>query len=120
ISEEKVNAILDLNEKGFTYKEISSRLEVAGGTVSNYLKAFNRTNPFKYNINEDYFKNIDSKAKAYFLGLIYADGNLRLSKNGKSYIFSLILQTCDKEILDKLLKETETDRPLGYNNPSTF
>ena len=30
----------------------------------------------KYNINENYFENIDDNNKAYILGLIFADGNL--------------------------------------------
>ena len=33
------------------------------------------------NINEDYFKTIDSAEKAYLLGFIMADGNLFLLKS---------------------------------------
>ena len=28
----------------------------------------------KYSLNENYFQELDSKDKAYFLGFIYADG----------------------------------------------
>lgn len=34
----------------------------------------NKINSRKYTINENYFKNIDTEEKAYWLGFIYADG----------------------------------------------
>ena len=30
----------------------------------------------KYSVNDNYFENIDSEDKAYFLGFMMADGNL--------------------------------------------
>ena len=53
----------------------------------------------KYNIDEDYFKIIDTEDKAYFLGFIYADGCIcKASK--KQYTFALKLAEQDKYILD--------------------
>ena len=51
----------------------------------------------KYTFNENYFENIDSQEKAYFLGFMYADGCVAKKQN-----FSRItLQERDKEILEK-------------------
>ena len=30
----------------------------------------------KYQVNQEYFKNLDSSEKAYVLGFLYADGNV--------------------------------------------
>lgn len=50
----------------------------------------------KYEIDTEYFEKIDTEDKAYFLGLLYADGNLAKSE----YSVSISLQERDKEILD--------------------
>lgn len=51
-------------------------------------------------VNEDYFCNIDSPDKAYFLGFIMADGNMYKRKNG-TYQFSIKIKNTDKDILFK-------------------
>lgn len=48
------------------------------------------------NINDDYFYNINSEDKAYFLGLLLADGSMHKNRNR----FSIALHVQDKEILD--------------------
>lgn len=48
----------------------------------------NSENSKKYKINEEYFKNIDTPEKSYFLGLLFADGNM--AKNSSSVSISLI------------------------------
>ncbi len=55
--------------------------------------------------NEDYFKVIDTEEKAYWLGMIYADGTItynKLQKNGKTRNrFKLTLKATDKPHLEK-------------------
>jgi predicted HTH domain antitoxin len=52
----------------------------------------------KFPLNEQYFDDIDSEDKSYFLGLLYADGcNSRSAKNKKS--IKIELQEGDKDIL---------------------
>lgn len=48
----------------------------------------------KFKVNNDYFEKIDSKDKAYFLGLLIADGNNEVKG------FRLQLKESDKDILD--------------------
>ena len=58
-------------------------------------------------INENYFKVIDTSEKAYFLGLIMADGNMYL-KNNKLQ-FSIKLKSTDSDIIYKLSKAVGFD-----------
>lgn len=52
----------------------------------------------KYPINEDFFDNIDTEEKAYFLGFLYADGC-----NQMEHFWSTVLslEVADQEILQK-------------------
>lgn len=61
-------------------------------------------------VNEDYFKNIDTAEKAYFLGLIMADGNMHLKKDNNKYLFSLKLKSTDCDIIYKLAQAIEFDK----------
>lgn len=64
----------------------------------------------KYCFNESYFKIINTKVKAYFLGLITADGSIH--KNGKTITVGLLKE--DKYLLDILATE------LHYKNPNYY
>lgn len=62
----------------------------------------------KYNINESYFDIIDTEDKAYFLGLLYADGYNYEKENS----VSINLQENDVDILNKFKSFINSDRPL--------
>lgn len=64
--------------------------------------------PRKYKINDDFFKEVNTEEKAYFLGLMYADGYNGL-KNGK---FKLSLQNGDIDILEKFKKALSFEGPI--------
>ena len=53
--------------------------------------------------NENYFEVIDSEDKAYFLGLIYADGCLINDSKNFRYRLVLKLHTKDKHILEEFI-----------------
>lgn len=55
-------------------------------------------NKRKYKINEDYFENIDTEEKAYWLGMLYADGSVSATQNG----FKLSLKSDDIDVIKKL------------------
>jgi DNA-binding transcriptional regulator WhiA len=62
----------------------------------------------KYTLISDYFKNIDSENKAYWLGFIQADGSIDGPRENQ---LRIKVQTSDKVILEKLIID------LGYNGP---
>ena len=62
----------------------------------------------KYQLNEKYFDNIDCEEKAYFLGMLYADGTNSLKKTE----IKLSLQEDDYEILVKLNNLLQPTKPI--------
>ena len=65
-----------------------------------------------YTLDESCFEVIDSEEKAYFLGLLFADGC-----NRSNYMISITLQKQDKIIFEKFNYLLKTNRPIGeYTN----
>lgn len=65
----------------------------------------------KYKIDETFFDDIDTEEKAYILGLLYADGSNN-EKKGQVYI---MLAETDVDILRKIQKIVQPQRPLHYS-----
>ena len=85
-----------------TIKNILKAYKVSGRTLSEA-----RRNYLNYTINENIFENIDTPDKAYWLGVMYADGYI--SKAQYTNKFGISVAEKDKEWLEKF-KEF-----LGYN-----
>lgn len=64
--------------------------------------------------NEDYFEKIDTEHKAYWLGLLYADGSMTIRKN--SYNLSITLKAEDGYLLEQFLEDLETDYKIRYTS----
>lgn len=90
-------------QTGESYQSIANFYKVSFHTISNILKKNNIARNNKYqniNLDENYFEQIDTKDKAYFLGFMLADGNVSLKEN----IIQLSLSSKDEEIL-KIFKQ---------------
>ena len=79
---------------------------------NNNCKIYSKNEIFNPNMDENYFENIDNPEKAYFLGIILADGNIHKPKEGGQYMVSLSLNDYDGYILEKLKSEIKTDRAI--------
>lgn len=64
----------------------------------------------KYTYDSDYFNSIDVPNKAYILGLLYADGNMRQTK----HVATISLQERDKHILEEINTEIKSSKPLTF------
>ena len=94
--------------------EIGRVCDCSTSTVVYTLKKYNikRRNSFErtriFSFDKTYFKQIDTQTKAYFLGLLYADGY-----NYKKGV-TITLQEKDKEILEQLKQELKYEGRLYY------
>jgi hypothetical protein len=66
----------------------------------------------KYEINENYFQNIDSEAKAYILGYLFADGCIRKCVGNRQDSLYIGVQEKDRLICDLISKEISPENPV--------
>lgn len=105
-SEEFEKIIIDEYKKGYGCTTISKKYKISGATVHRILQRNNiksRTHAEaqrKYNFDENYFENIDTEDKAYWLGFIYADGALIEQQYGNA--LKIDLSITDIEHLRKI------------------
>lgn len=73
----------------------------------------------RYNTHvvHNYFSVIDTERKAYFLGLIYADGSVIENKTGRQLQLSLTLQEEDSYLLDEICKDIKPKKIINIANP---
>ena len=119
-----VQKLLELFNLGKTSSEIAIEMRLTRSLVEKRKKELNihRNNSFykKKKCNEAYFHNIDSDDKAYWLGFLFADGNVQQRKNS----FIIKLSVLDKEICDNFLKSinanfsTRTFLEKDYYHPN--
>lgn len=69
---------------------------------------------------EDYFENIDTEIKAYFIGLMIADGNIFNPTGGRSLSTSITLQESDKYILEKFKNELCANNSLSFDGRGCY
>ena len=69
----------------------------------------------KYQVNDNFFKEINSEEKAYLLGFFLADGSYCLgSKCTKSYKFSIRLQKEDDSVIKLFKDNIIPDKQIQY------
>jgi intein-encoded DNA endonuclease-like protein len=96
-------------EEYLNRKEISKIVGTSTTTVGNYLKAVGIVGGRNaYRFREDYFETIDTEDKAYYLGLMYADGNI----NNTRPLITIKLSEKDKEVLQTFNKYLLNRKPL--------
>ena len=107
--------LCDEYEDGLSYKKISEKYRISESSVRKMILPFvnvrnNKSETSRtYSLNENYFDYIDSEVKAYYIGLLYADGYNREDRN----TIVLSLQEEDGYIIEKLFNELEYQRPLN-------
>lgn len=121
---EKLLEIKELNIKG---TPLIDAIKLHDWTIHKYRNLHRKLNLPRvkgrlYKTNLDYFKNIDTERKAYFLGFIYADGCIYSPKSNKSSkVFSIKLQQQDSYILEELAKDISPDRkPISHKEICSF
>jgi len=71
------------------------------------LTRSNKTNSRKYFVDHNFFENINSEIKAYWLGFMYADGYI--SNRGSQKLIGVAIGTKDKNHLTKFVKHLKSN-----------
>lgn len=118
LTNEEINFIIE-NYTNYTAKELSIKFKTS---VSYINKVWSENGligklRFKYKFNHNYFESIDTKNKAYLLGILMSDGCVysRTSKVGQKWI-RLSIHSQDLELLEFFNKELESEVPIQKNN----
>lgn len=109
--------ICRLYNKGLNATSISRKYNVSRSLILRILKRNNikvRQSTTKYTINEHYFDVINTHTKAYYVGLLLADGHRHAVPKNRhtSNLISLSLKECDKPVLEHLKEELNYNRPI--------
>lgn len=107
------------NFKDIRIKNISNMLNISYRAVRRVLKeaGINTRLKNRYVLDENYFDCIDTEAKAYILGFIYADGFV-----GNDRFNNIVISINDREILEFISKEFKfsgeirTTKKGGFKN----
>jgi hypothetical protein len=104
--------VCKLYRNGATMRELGHLYEVDDTTILGILRRNGEvTRPTKenqYHIIEDFFDDINTEEKAYFLGMLYADGNVARDQP----TICLSLQEDDGYLVEQLNSFVSNDRPL--------
>jgi transcriptional regulator with XRE-family HTH domain len=110
-----VKELVKLNSEGYTQKEMAKKLNVCRTTVQRALKKLHLSTPNYHNalkFDNTVFDCIDSEEKAYWLGFLYADGNVSSTINN----VELSLSAADADHLEKYRKFLKNESPIKISN----
>lgn len=108
-----------------TIRQIADELDVNPKTVSYFKYKHKIKTPrevrysgvSKYTCNFNYFKEIDSEHKAYWLGYILADGGIE-KMNCNSKRLNFCIQRSDSPHLEKFKDAIESSHPISFGSTS--
>jgi hypothetical protein len=113
--QQKVEVVEKYLTGKYTCKQLCDEYKMSSAGISYFMKKRNiKINRHflnvnrKYTLNQNYFDIIDTEERAYFLGLLYADGY----NNEPKYLISIGLQERDIKILEKFNKSIDSNRPF--------
>lgn len=120
LSPSQIEQVVQDYYSGMSITQLSLKYKCAKFPIFNYLKNNKvKMRPAggirKYEVDHNYFSSIDTEEKAYFLGFLYADGNVSKDLN----VVEMSLQEPDKDVLQKLNDFIQPQRPLSFRKART-
>lgn len=95
-------------------RKAAKQFNLSFNTLRRYMNRNNLNDKVKHakvTFNEDYFEMIDTEEKAYWLGMLYTDGNVRYNSETYEYRIALSLRERDKGHIKKFAE------CIGVKNP---
>lgn len=113
IEELPTEELVKVYQSGISITTLAVQFNVTDRTICNYLEAAGvpRDNIYhNLGLRRDYFAQIDTYDKAYFLGLIFTDGNVGKNNNN----LAITLNDQDSEILETFREKICNENPLKF------
>lgn len=110
-TEDDAKVMYSMYQNGMSMDNIAENFNSCRHTIGRTLKRYGfKIDKLKYHCDDNYFDVIDTKEKAYILGLLWADGcnDVNLGK------IQLQLQERDVGILEVINELINNDRPLYF------
>lgn len=131
-----IDKIASMYRDNYSFKDISKALKVHPDTIRNALYITKcEIRPTAYHSNykdrmdHDYFENIDTEEKAYWLGFLYADGyvnektyqiEVSLKREDESHLIKLQNSVkCEEKVLQKIVNGYPISRVILYSKKMT-
>lgn len=120
ITEELKNQIInEYKGKPIALRVLEEKYSLSRPTVSKILKdvpKYKKAQVYNPELNEHFFENIDNEVKAYFLGLIIADGNVFVDSTfNRQASISITLDSKDEYLLDIFKQAVSTNTSIGHD-----
>lgn len=126
VDAETKNKIIEAYKNNMSLREIEKEFKVLRATVSKFLEEQNikkiKGNHYrKYFHDFDFFENIDTEEKAYWLGFMFADGYIVNHENryGEDS-FGLTLAEDSLDSIEKFKKSLNATNPILYDNSKSI
>ena len=113
VTEKDLDRIRELYLKGYYAKDIAKIVGLTVGGVTHNLRnmGITRHRGMKsLTKNEDYFKDIDTEEKSYWLGFIMADGCVSIYDG--QYTLKISLAAKDRGVLERFKKSIESENVI--------
>lgn len=106
-SDEDIEKMVNMYvEQKLAINKIAKIFHAADRTIAKVLHSFNVVRPvgknYLYKCDESFFKTIDSEIKAYWLGAMFADGNVSYNSSGTGQIY---ISSIDKNWIEQFKED---------------
>ncbi len=114
---DKIEDIVNMYKQGLTIKNIADIIGSHNRAVKKILehrKIRVRGQGSRYLVDDNFFENIDSERKAYWLGMIATDGTIRKNKNRNEVVLSLKIS--DAEHIKNFINDISSTSKIHFVN----
>ena len=128
----KEELAIQLYQQGYSLRHIASTLHIDRKRLSNILKntgisiRMQNITSKQYTCNEMFFDDINTEAKAYWMGFLAADGFIEAKRQHGAQKIGVTLSSVDKSHLEQLRQDLQATHPIseyhgsGYNPDGSF
>lgn len=109
---EQIQEANRLYKTGLPAHKVADIMGVSKPTILYHLEAVRPMGPVSQKVDSTYFDTTNTSDKAYWLGVMYADGNVDTNGN------SLTLSSTDKELVEALKEALKAEHTVYANNRS--